>query len=134
MKKRGKIRLRFHHPRKFNVDRSPSIKGDVFAERRNGKELIGRISARIIQVARAANNRVDLFDVCDGDDQLLHEVGSACLDFRMGPIKDELTEAGPCSDVLYVHSIELSARSRRACAHRPSNEAEPDKAAVPRAK
>jgi hypothetical protein len=108
--------VRFTVKRSLVADEEPSeyvieIDGSIeFAS--DTPEVVGRISARVVQAARALNDGEYLFEVCDSVDQSLHDYASAVYDYEEESIVESISDGCAGADVLIVQSIQIIAAHR----------------------
>lgn len=84
------------------------LDGEVRVANDDGKpEVVGWISARVVQAGRAYNDSQSLFEVCDCIDQSLYDYASAVYDYDNDSIKDSISDGCGGTDILIVQSIQI---------------------------
>lgn len=77
------------------------------------QNIVGWISARLVQAGRALDDQVPLLEVCDSIDQDLYDYASAVYDFREQGIRASISDGCVGSDILIVESISIVPAHRR---------------------
>lgn len=70
-------------------------------------EIIGWVFARVVQAARAYDDGVALFEVCDSVDQSLHDHASAVYDWDNEGLKTSLSDGCMGAGILVVESVQI---------------------------
>ncbi|MCC6556136.1 MAG: hypothetical protein IT372_24515 [Polyangiaceae bacterium] len=78
----------------------------------NPPEVVGWVSARVVQAGRACNDEESLFYVCDSVDQNLYEYASAVYDYEEERIRESISDGCLGADILIVESVQIVSAHR----------------------
>jgi hypothetical protein len=96
--------LASNEPSEYLLD----IMGNIHFDTINGgSNIIGRISARVVQAGRAIDARESLFEVCDCVDQNLHDYASAAYDFDNSCIRESISDGCAGTDILIIENVQI---------------------------